>query len=63
MYPGQHAIQNSHKPAFIMASSGETVTYGELEQRSNRLAHLLPQQMGKSVAALLQFAISDRLAT
>ena len=44
MYPGQHAIQNSHKPAFIMASSGETVTYGELEQRSNRLAHLLRSQ-------------------
>jgi long-chain acyl-CoA synthetase len=44
MYPGLHAIQNSDKPAFIMASTGEAVTYGELEQRSNRLAHLLRGQ-------------------
>ena len=44
MYPGRHAVQNSHKPAFIMAATGETVTYGDLEQRSNRLAHLLRGQ-------------------
>ena len=37
MYPGQHADQ----PAVIMAESGETITYCELEARSNRLAHLL----------------------
>jgi long-chain acyl-CoA synthetase len=41
MYPGQHAVTRASRPAFIMASSGETVTYGELEARSNRLAHLL----------------------
>ena len=29
------------KPAIIMASSGETVTFGEFEARSNRVAHLL----------------------
>src|SRR5260370_40536061 len=29
------------KPAIIMASSGETVTFGEYEARSNRVAHLL----------------------
>ena len=44
MYPGHHAIKNSSKPAFIMTGSGETVSYGELEQRSNRLAHLLRAQ-------------------
>jgi long-chain acyl-CoA synthetase len=44
MYPGQHAIKNSDKKAFIMASTGEAVTYGELDQRSNRLAHLLRGQ-------------------
>ena len=44
MYPGRHAVQNTHKPAFIMAATGETVTYGDLEQRSNRLAHLLRGQ-------------------
>ena len=38
MYPSRQAVLHANKPAFIMASTGETVTYGELEQRSNRLA-------------------------
>jgi long-chain acyl-CoA synthetase len=41
MYPGQHAVQRADQPAVIMAESGETVTYRELEARSNQLAHLL----------------------
>jgi long-chain acyl-CoA synthetase len=41
MYPGAHAKTRPNHPAFIMASTGETVTYGELDARSNRLAHLL----------------------
>ncbi|MFO1196022.1 MAG: AMP-binding protein [Burkholderiaceae bacterium] len=41
MYPGKYAQERPNHPAFIMASSGETVTYAELDARSNRLAHLL----------------------
>ncbi|MFT4277878.1 MAG: AMP-binding protein [Rhodopseudomonas sp.] len=41
MYPGQFAKTRPDHPAFIMASTGETVSYAELEARSNRLAHLL----------------------
>ena len=41
MYPGLHAAARANQPAFIMAQSGESVTYAELEARSNRLAHLL----------------------
>jgi acyl-CoA synthetase (AMP-forming)/AMP-acid ligase II len=41
MYTGKHAHLRPLQPAFIMANSGETVTYAELEARSNRLAHLL----------------------
>src|SRR6516162_6590627 len=41
MYPGQHAVERAAQPAIIIAGSGETVTYRELEARSNRLAHLL----------------------
>ena len=41
MYTGKHAHLRPLQPAFIMAGSGETVTYRELEARSNRLAHLL----------------------
>ena len=41
MYPGPHAEARDDQPAVIMADSGETVTYRELEARSNRLARLL----------------------
>ncbi|HEY5128392.1 MAG TPA: AMP-binding protein, partial [Bradyrhizobium sp.] len=41
MYTGKHAHLRPLQPAFIMATSGETVTYAELEARCNRLAHLL----------------------
>jgi len=41
MHPGRHAIDHPDRPCFIMADTGETVTYGEYEARTNRLAHLL----------------------
>ena len=44
MYAGKHATECADKPAFIMASSGEAVTYAEYEARTNRLAHLLRAQ-------------------
>jgi long-chain acyl-CoA synthetase len=40
MYPGSRAITCAARPAVIMAQTGEVVTYAELAQRSNRLAHL-----------------------
>src|SRR5438046_4057228 len=40
MYTGKHVNLRPLQPAFIMASSGEAVTYRELDARSNRLAHL-----------------------
>ena len=41
MFARQQAIADPDKPAIIMASSGEMVTFGEFEARSNRVAHLL----------------------
>src|SRR3954465_13604744 len=41
MYTGTHARLRPLQPAFIMAASGESVSYAELEARCNRLAHLL----------------------
>jgi long-chain acyl-CoA synthetase len=38
MYPGTHAPD---KPAVVMAGSGRTVTYGELDKNSARLAAAL----------------------
>ena len=40
-HPSHHARTAPDKPAWIMAASGETVTYGELEARSNQGAHWL----------------------
>jgi long-chain acyl-CoA synthetase len=44
MYPGPHASARANQSAFIMAGSGEAVTYAELEARSNALAHVLRAQ-------------------
>ena len=41
MYLGQHARRNPDHLALIMAASGETFSYRELDERSNRLAQLL----------------------
>ncbi len=41
MYAGHRFAQHPDRTAFVMATSGETVSYAELEARTNRLAHLL----------------------
>jgi len=38
MYPGIHAEKKPDHPAIVMGRSGEVVSYGELEARSNQLA-------------------------
>ncbi|MDB2352158.1 AMP-binding protein, partial [Luminiphilus sp.] len=51
------AAETPHKPAFIMANSGEMVTYGELEARSNQVAHLFRLcglQSGDHVAIMVE---------
>jgi len=53
MHPTHHAKANPDKAAYIMAGSGETVTYGQLDARSNQGAHLfrsLGIHKGDSVA-------------
>ncbi len=39
-HPSVHAQANPDKPAIIMASTGETVTYSNLDKRSNQVAQL-----------------------
>jgi long-chain acyl-CoA synthetase len=41
MYAGSYARTRADQPAFIMAATGEAVTYAQFEARTNRLAHLL----------------------
>ncbi len=40
MHPSVHARTTPEKPAYIIAGSGAVVTFGELEDRSNRLAQV-----------------------
>jgi long-chain acyl-CoA synthetase len=56
LHPLHHARANPHKAAYIMAGSGETVSYGQLEERSNQGAHLLRRlglQRGDSIALMM----------
>jgi len=41
MYAGHRFDQHPDRAAFVMAATGATVSYAELERRTNRLAHLL----------------------
>jgi acyl-CoA synthetase (AMP-forming)/AMP-acid ligase II len=57
MHPGIHAAANPDKAAYIMANSGQVVTYGALDQRSNQGAHLfrgLDLKMGDNVAIFME---------
>src|SRR5690606_20685907 len=40
MHPSVHARNNPNKPAVIVAETGETVSFGELDAASNRAAQL-----------------------
>lgn len=56
MHPYVHAQTIGDKPAFIMSDSGETVTYRELDERSNQGAHLFREiglQTGDMVAIFM----------
>jgi long-chain acyl-CoA synthetase len=58
MYPGEHAKENPDRPAIIMATSGEVVTYREYEARSNRIAHLY-RSMGLQRADHVAFLMEN----
>ncbi|WP_221793014.1 acyl-CoA synthetase [Aquisediminimonas sediminicola] len=56
MHPSVHALTTPDKPAYIMADTGEQVSYAQLEARSNQGAHLFRSiglQRGDGVALLL----------
>lgn len=56
-HPFQPRAHAPDKPAFIMAASGETVSFGTLEQRANQGAHLLRSEginQGDHIAILME---------
>ena len=57
MHPGIFASVHPDKPAYIMSESGHVVTYRELDEGSNQLAHLfrsLGLQPGDHIAVLME---------
>ncbi|MEX0942772.1 MAG: acyl-CoA synthetase [Pseudomonadales bacterium] len=57
MYPGFYAARTPDRPAYIMAQTGEKITYAELEATSNRAAHLfrsLGLKRGDHIAICLE---------
>ena len=44
LHPIEHAKTRPDQPAVIMAASGKTMTFGEMEAEANRFAHLLRAQ-------------------
>lgn len=60
MHPRIHAETQPDKVAVAMVTSGETVTYGELEQRANRGAHAL-RHLGLGKGDTLAIACNNRL--
>jgi acyl-CoA synthetase (AMP-forming)/AMP-acid ligase II len=60
MYARQHAENNPDKPAIIMGTTGEAVTFAEFEARANRAAHLLRAaglKRGDHIAILMENSI------
>jgi acyl-CoA synthetase (AMP-forming)/AMP-acid ligase II len=56
MHPFHHAAAQPDTPAIIMAGSGESMTYAQMEAQSNRVAHLLRRlglARGDTVAILM----------
>lgn len=57
LHPTHHAKTHPNKPAYVMAETGETVTYRQLDERSNQFAHLLRAsglRPGDHIAVLLE---------
>ena len=57
MYPGHWGKQTPDAPAVIMASTGESISHGELDAASNQLVHLLRAsglERGDHIAVLLE---------
>ena len=57
MHPYIHARKQPDKPAYIMAASGRTVTYRQLDEQSNRIAQLfrsLNLKAGDHIALFLE---------
>jgi len=57
LYPGAWAEVQPERPALVVDATGERITYRELDERSNRIAHVLRRaglRRGDHIAILLE---------
>ncbi len=59
-YPGVHARRNGGKPAVIMAESGVSMTFAELDAFANRLARLFAS-LGLAAGDHVAYCLENRL--
>src|SRR3954449_326603 len=57
-FPDVYAETTPDKPAYIMARTGETVTYRELTERSRRAAHLM-RDLGATHGTCIAFLLEN----
>jgi len=58
LYPGAHAAVRPDHPAIIMASTGERISYSELDEEANRLSHVFRDmglQPGDHIAFCMEY--------
>ena len=61
MYPAVHARSNPERPAYILAGSGQVVTYRELDDRSNQCAQLF-RSLGLEAGDAIAFCLENHPA-
>ena len=60
LYPGYWASVSPDKPAVIMATSGEVMTYGALDRAANRLSHWF-RSIGLQPGDHVAFSMENRI--
>ncbi len=60
MHPRLHAESTPDKPALILAETGETITYRDMEERANRAAHAL-RSLGMGNRRTIALVCENRL--
>jgi long-chain acyl-CoA synthetase len=59
LYPGAHAATRPDSPAIVMATTGEVITYAQLDAEANRLSHVF-RDMGLQPGDHIAFCMENQ---
>ena len=59
-YPGRWAAEDPDRPAIVMAESGDSMTFGELDAEANRISHLF-RGLGIGPGEHVAFCLENRI--